>query len=374
MQVVILGNPENRRVTHFQEALKKEGWPEADVCSWTDFLNNPSCLDGRPDVPTFLRIDSCGENQQVEQQLLESGFPQTEGLSCRSISPSELRTLGPAHGRLLCPRQVHLGFEQALQELGQICRRKAHWKWSAQPDSIATCFNKAASATLFRSLGIGVPEQLEPPENFEALIEGMRSRQWTSAFVKLSCGSSASGLGVFSTAQGGPRLHTTVEAIGYDFFNTLKVRTVTKGQDIQNILEFILGEGAVVERAVPKARLKKAYFDLRVLCIAGEPRFFVVRQNTHPITNLHLGGWRGDFDALRALVADEHFENMLNSCRLAARALGMLHVGLDVLFEPGFERHRIIEANAFGDLLPRLEVQGRDVWQWQVAQLNSLFG
>jgi hypothetical protein len=43
-------------------------------------------------------------------------------------------------------------------------------------------------------------------------------------------------------------------------------------------------------------------------------------------------------------------------------------VGIDLMFEPELTAHRVIEANAFGDLLPRLTLEGRNVWQWQISE------
>jgi hypothetical protein len=41
------------------------------------------------------------------------------------------------------------------------------------------------------------------------------------------------------------------------------------------------------------------------------------------------------------------------------------------MFEPGFRAHRVIEGNAFGDLLPNLERDGLDVYGWQIQRLTS---
>ena len=98
--------------------------------------------------------------------------------------------------------------------------------------------------------------------------------------------------------------------------------------------------------------LVSRHFDTRVLVVAGEPAFTVVRTSSHPITNLHLGGTRGD-PAIVADVAGPAHE----SCRRIARLYaGTLHIGVDVLYEPGLRAHRVLEANAFGDLLPGLGV------------------
>jgi hypothetical protein len=43
-----------------------------------------------------------------------------------------------------------------------------------------------------------------------------------------------------------------------------------------------------------------------------------------------------------------------------------LHIGVDLLLEPGLRLHRIIEANAFGDLLPGLTSAGKSVYTWEI--------
>lgn len=100
----------------------------------------------------------------------------------------------------------------------------------------------------------------------------------------------------------GPRtaeIRTSLEWEAPRFFNNLNLSHYRKAEDVHRALAFVLEQGAQVERAIPKAKLEDAFFDCRVLCIGGEPRFVVVRQNKHAITNLHLGGWRGDVEGLK---------------------------------------------------------------------------
>ena len=58
------------------------------------------------------------------------------------------------------------------------------------------------------------------------------------------------------------------------------------------------------------------------------------------------------------------------SCVATQRASGAFHVGVDLMLEPGLRDHRIIEGNAFGDLLPNLERDGLDVYGWQIRRLG----
>ena len=57
------------------------------------------------------------------------------------------------------------------------------------------------------------------------------------------------------------------------------------------------------------------------------------------------------------------------SCVAVQRATGAFHVGVDLMFEPDLTRHRVIEGNAFGDLLPNLVADGLDVYGWQIRRL-----
>ena len=58
-------------------------------------------------------------------------------------------------------------------------------------------------------------------------------------------------------------------------------------------------------------------------------------------------------------------------CVAVQRASGAFHAGVDLMFEPSLTRHRIIEANAFGDLLPNLSRDGLDVYGWQLRRMRA---
>ena len=168
--------------------------------------------------------------------------------------------------------------------------------------------------------------------------------------------------------RGGEHVITTVEDTGDARYNTRRLQRFSDRRRIDRTLGFILAEGAQVERAIPKARVADRYFDLRVLAIGGEVGFVVMRTATHPITNLNLGGLRGDVPALRAMVPDAVWDAAMASCVAVQRASGAFHVGVDCMFHADLGGHRVIEGNAFGDLLPNLERDGLDVYGYQIAR------
>jgi len=317
----VIGNPENRRVALWQAALAARGLPPARVCAWRDVLSDGFVA--RADE--LVRIDSFGEDFEVERMLLARG--------ARFVD-EPVRDVVEDLGRIYAPRQHHLGFLDALAELERSGAR------FLQPiAAIRELFDKRAAGDRWRALGIPMPAPA-------TLDDG-------PVFVKLTCGSSASCLAIVD----GDRVVTTIEDTGRARYNTRKLQHLT-GARGRRVVEFLLREGSVIERAVEKVRLDGRYCDLRVLVIAGAVRFVVVRTSAHAITNLQVGGTRGDVEALRAQVGDE-WDRAMASCVAVQRASGAFHCGVDVAFTA--DGHVVFEGNAFGDLLVGMDTYGAEL-------------
>ncbi|MCE9667169.1 STM4014 family protein [Myxococcus stipitatus] len=371
---IVIGNAENRRVTLFQDALARQGLPPATVVSWRELLKEPSRLTDLPDTDALVRIDAAGESWAVEKALLKRGHAAAMTQGCAVLSPERVEGLEEDHGRIVCPRQAHLGFLGVLAELEACFAARPRWRVLQQPRSIADLFDKRVTSRLYASRGIPVPEPLDGVTDVESLRARMREEDWREVFVKVSCGSSASCLALFRSHRGRESLLTSIEQADTGWYNSLKVRRIVEPGRVEEVLGFLLREGSQVERSIPKARLGGDSFDCRVLMVAREPAFIVVRQSTLPITNLHLGGKRGDLEALRAAVPSNEWEQAMESCRRVARLHDCLHVGIDLLFEEYFQGHRIVEANAFGDLLPNLYRDGLSVYEWEIREALSRYG
>ncbi len=179
------------------------------------------------------------------------------------------------------------------------------------------------------------------------------------AFVKLAHGSSASGvLAVETAGPGRVRATTSVErdAAGR-LFNSLRVRRCTTEREVAAIVDALAPDGLHIERWLPKASQRGRSADLRVLVVAGRATHAVVRTSRSPMTNLHLGGGRGDLDEARAAVraAGGSWTGALDVCERAAACFpGTLSVAVDLLPSTGWRRFAVGEVNAFGDLLPHL--------------------
>lgn len=365
---LILGNPDNRRVTGFVAALRAADQPEPLVLAHRELIAAPERLLELPDMPLLVRMDSVGEDAEVERQLLALGLDDARREGCTTIDPDELDARGGVRfGEIMTPRQHQLGFRRYLASLAALFAERPQWRILQSPTSIAELFDKRVTSRRYAALGIPVPEFLDALDSPDALRRAMRERGWSSVFVKLASGSSASCVALYQRRGERERVTTTMHVRPDGRFNSLRLQQLDARAAIDDVLEFLLREGSQVERAIAKARLGPRFFDLRVLVIAGEPAFVVPRASPHPITNLHLGGIRADLDEVRRRVSPHAWADAMQSARAVFEAHACLHVGVDLLFEADFVGHRVIEANAFGDLLPNLERGGLSVYAWEIA-------
>lgn len=375
----ILGNLDNRRVTGFVEALAARGWPAPILLSHRELLTDLSSLAALPDQPMFVRIDSVGEDLEVERLLLERGAAALpDDARCERYSLAELGREPPRFGQLFAPRQHHAGVLDYFDALAAVFASKPSWRVLNPIADVRALFDKVACSRRYAAAGIPVPEQLPELESIHSsaqLREAMVALRWPAVYVKLSCGSSASGLALYRhipsrAAHERDMVLTTVARTDEGRFNSLRLQRLEQRAEVDDLLDWLIGEGAQIERAIVKAQIDRRTFDLRVLVIAGQPTFCVVRQSPHPITNLHLGGTRGDLDALRQQVPPAVWAAAMASCVRAFEQHQCLHVGVDLLLEAGLRGHRVIEANAFGDLLPGLTHAGLSVYEWELEQLH----
>ena len=99
-----------------------------------------------------------------------------------------------------------------------------------------------------------------------------------------------------------------------------------------------------------------------MVAIAGQPMHRVARMGTQMMTNLHLDNRRGDPSTL--LNAPD-MAALEAGARQAAQAFPASAVtGYDLVVRRGAAH--VLEANAFGDLLPGLLWQGLDTYEMQM--------
>ncbi|MFD5315259.1 STM4014 family protein [Streptomyces sp. NPDC127098] len=324
----VVGNGENRRVGLFTAAARAAGLPAPRVVEWRDVLR-----DGGHDFAEdeVVRLDSPGENAEVDRLLRDVDEP--------------TRVEGSA--------TWYARFLTAVGSLRGGVRLD-------DPADLAVLFDKRRCHARLAAAGVPVPPSPTsggawPVRGWDDVRAAMREHRMPRVFVKPAHGSSGSG--ILAVEAGAGRLHATTPvevAPGGRLHNSLRVRRLTDERTVAGIVDALAPDGLHVERWLPKAALAGRSADLRVLVVAGRATHAVVRVSRFPLTNLHLGGARGDLAAAMAAAGDRWAEALEICERAAACFPGTLCVGVDLLPAIGWRRFAVGEVNAFGDLLPGL--------------------
>jgi hypothetical protein len=372
---VVLGNPSSRRVSAFQASLDGLGLPPARVISYLDLIAGRIHLRDVLRAGSTLRIESPGQDFEVERALVAEGADVDDAPACPArdrIGRDDALRRPFDRGLIFHPRQWYLGFREVLRRLD--CQREECPPHAVMnpPAAIEVLFDKPRCHRVLTGQGVPCPRAIGPVRSYDELRARMREAGLMRVFVKLANGSSASGVVALATAPGREVVYTTVEMVrqpgGLRLYNSRRIRRCEEPGGIAALIDALCRERVHVEQWIPKAGLDGMAFDLRVVVIAGRPRHVVPRLSSSPMTNLHLKNRRGDVAALRSRMAPGAWESALETCRRAVACLpGCHYAGVDLLIAPGYRRHAVLEVNAFGDLLPGITFRGQDTYTTEVA-------
>lgn len=370
-RLLVICNPDNRRTSLLAQAARGAGW-RLERFPYRSLLENFARawphLQRRADRADVLRLDSPAEDAAVEKQLLQWGLEAAAGLPANArLSTAEINSLEVDRGRILCPRQSYLGYASLLRRLRT---QLPGARWMNEPETVLAMFDKPTTVSRLQRARIPTPDTAGVVTSWPHLREAADERGWDKVFAKIANGSSASGVAAIDL-QGDVTAQTSVELVedaaapgGVRLYNSLRTQRYQGEAAVGRLIDLLAGHRLQLERWLPKAQTEGREFDLRVVVTAGEPTHWVMRVSRHsPMTNLHLGNERGDLPALRAklqaVAADcdgrsleqSAWEEIEQLCRDTAAVFPEAHyAGLDVMLSPA--GLRILECNAYGDLLP----------------------
>lgn len=366
-----IGNPENRRASLFSDGCRRCGFPDPVVLPWREVLRDGFPLTERLAGAASLRIESPGENFEVERQLivLGSGASQVENV-WPWISASAATALQEDHGRLRLQRQWFHGWLAALEKIDSAARECGLPMMNA-PSEIAQVFDKESTQTRLDAAGVPVARNLGICMGFEDLRWRMREAGLRRVFLKPCHSSSASGIIALET-DGQDRWQATTSAVLSEhgtIHNSLKMTKLRDPSQIRRWVDAVCRERALAEQWIPKASIGGRTYDLRILVIAGTAGHVVVRTSRSPITNLHLGNQRGNPEEVRAQLGEFKWAEAMKTAEAAAACFpGCHYLAVDLMVDSSLRRFVVAEVNAFGDLIPGVLWKGMTPWE---AELHA---
>jgi hypothetical protein len=370
---VVLANPDSLRWRAYEPELRafwasRGATPDIVVVPWRDVVAAEGQLDALPafDLPAIVRLESPGRDWEVSRMLLRLG-----SLVENEATETDWLGLEYERGALVRPGLFYAGFGRILRGLHASFTARPHLRPTACPLQILEMFDKNASGARLAAAGVPMPPSLVAPANPAALLGLLRRDRYELAYVKLNTGSSASAIAVVR-ARDTPTATSSILVRRGAFYSTRRL-VQHEGANLDLVLAFLIREGVCVQQGIRMAQMEGQNFDVRVVVIYGQPAFTIFRLSPNPMTNLHLGGQRGDPAACRAAIPPRAWLDGLDACVAAAAQFPQCaFVGVDLLFELGYRRHFVLEVNAFGDFFPNLtDEHGRGVHRVEIEATTT---
>ena len=243
MKFTLICNPENRRAEFFRQACERLGLPAPNMVAWETVLGEGTV------PPEFasdaIRIESPGENFEVERLLIEKG--------------GGPKRLTDDHGRIRQQVPWYAGWKAVL---GELADRHSKTVFMNDPLEIAEMFDKPVAQVRLAGSGVPVPHILGEVASFTQLREQMESTGVRRVFLKPSHSSSASGIVALQIGSGDRILATTPAQIECDpemgtvrIYNSLRLQTYNTTEDVATLIDALAAENLFAEQWFPKASM-----------------------------------------------------------------------------------------------------------------------
>ncbi|PLY41876.1 hypothetical protein CSZ94_13655 [Janthinobacterium sp. ROICE36] len=358
--LVLLATVGSKRVHLMQAARAQLRLPPAQVLEWRDWLRQPALLDAALAHPGLLKIEPPGDDPAAHLLLLQAG--------CRLLDRPPVAA--PAHGELLAMDAWFAGFTAAMASLALQLAERPQTRVVNAPGEISRMTDKLACQHHLAAHGVPIPALLGPVHGYDHLQLLLHEHQLDRVYLKPRYGSSASGVVAYRRNKAGRQQATTSAALSRAdgqtrLFNVKRMARYETQHDIAALVDALAAQQLYAEAWLSKPRCGDSHYDLRVVTVAGQPAHRVARIGDQMMTNLHLDNRRGD---AAFLLNTADMQALEETAVLAARAFPHSHVtGYDLVVRQG--QARVLEANAFGDLLPGLLWQGADTYTAQLTHV-----
>lgn len=377
MNFILIGHPQHRRTLLLQQAFTQANLANFRVISYHDILDDVSILAKINKPNNIIKLDAPNDIEQPykhshSQKISLPDRLITSGWQIHKSKHDSKKPLPLAYGQLAYQHWWFTGFASLL---ARIEKSLPYVRWFNHPQDILLLIDKwrcqqYLAQHLCANNGfhhISIPEPLGLIQNADALNDLLTQRfahKSLQVFIKPRYGASAAGVMAYRRHKNGQQvLYSTTELSNHKrMFNTLKPQKITDSAHITQLINAIAQQGAYVEKWIPKPRAGNlGHYDVRMVAFCGQIRQRIARISHTPMTNLHLGNTRMPLNKL--LSADKIQQTEQKLAQVAHLFPRSLSIGFDVMIKN--HACHIIEANAFGDLLPNLTWQNNTTWQDQ---------
>lgn len=365
----IIGNAGCRRIARFQAALALQGDAPARLVSYSEVLSKSIHWSDVLRRGDLVRLESAAENWQTRQQLLNYGYELACAEGYAAADPQLVaRCVTSDASPEFKSRQLYLGYRRLLQEI-QSANDFIGAVPIQLPSDVLCMFDKASCQQRLHAAQVAVPRLLAQPRSYEEVRQASGPDGRT--MLKMSHGSGGVGCIAMHWSRGRVRAFVssqTVQMVDPRLADiNIPVQKINDESILATVIDTVCQEQAHLEAWEPKARFQGKPFDLRVVVIAGQACHAIARLGSSPFTNLNLGGKRLDINQTDSPISKDLWQKVQAFARQVAGCFPQtLYFGLDLLVSPQ-GKLRVIEVNAFGDLLLNITRDARDSYAAEIA-------
>lgn len=361
--MLLIGSASSRRSQLLEAAARAIGL-RVGIIDWRDVLRDDAAADAHieralRDGHVWCKIDPPSDDPQTVDAFIQEGFRLSHA---GAPAPRPLQ-----HAELAYMHWWYAGFMAALARLQ--LRLQSLRPFTPMKQIALMCDKLACQRHLTKS-NIDVPELLGEVTSLDAFEAQYLPDEAPAVFIKSRYGSSAAGVVALRRHRDGRiRAYSSARRASEGaLYSHLKISTYSQRGEIRALIDALAAQGAYAERWIAKPRAPvapDANYDLRVVAFCGRPRQRIARISRSPMTNLHLGNRRSAPHWLGAKQVDA----LESAVSQAATAFApSLSIGFDLVLHAS--RAYVLEANAFGDLLPGLQFEGAGTFDDQVRKVR----
>jgi hypothetical protein len=363
---LIIGDSKGRRIETFAACLKETENVSCLVLDWMTLLEEPDILEKFLKESNIVKIEPPEKNTEIYERFLKygRGFEKIIFESSRSsVKNSEI---------IKSPKVWFDGIKNVFGRMSKIFENHKNVYLMCDIKETLIMMDKKDTYEYLSGYekSFFLPERTKEFRNYDEFFEACKNKA-VRYFIKLRCGSGSTGVLAYSY---NPRLdeEKIYTSLNYseengkrDFFSTYKVKIYTEKKIIKNMINWVIENGAHIEKWLPKLTYKEYGFDTRVFVAGKKAEYMLSRLSTTPVTNLHLRNMRKESsefmekEQIKLLkTASEDVMEIFNKS---------LYAGIDVLLSNNLKPY-IIDVNPFGDLFHNLINSDKNVYYSEIKK------
>lgn len=366
---LIIGDKTGKRVKIFMSCLEKYRNLKYSVefLDWTEVLEDISILEKAFEHNNILRVEPPEKNMQIYKKFLEAGINEFREL------PKDTEKMLDRDNIILEPKIWFEGVKNTFQNISNLLINYKNITSMCNFEEALIMMDKEKTYDYLseKEGDFYLPERIKNITNYDEFFQGNKNKA-VKYFIKLRCGSGSTGVLAYSY---NPKLdeEKILTSLDYKeennrkyFFSTFQVKVYTDKKVIKDMINWVIENGAHIEKWVPKLTYEGCAYDTRVFVLDKKPEYFLSRLSTTPITNLHLKNKRKE--------SIEFLDS--NAMELLRKASGSvmnifdksLYAGIDIVLANNFKPY-VIDINPFGDLFHNLVNTNKNVYYLEIEKV-----